>query len=372
MSITKVSPNVVDDQVIGRRNVIINGSMQVAQRGTSTADLGGSGVNTFGACDRWKIVTNGISGRVTQSQETDSPDDFGFSTKLACTTADTSVGASDYFILQYDVEGQDLKRFAKGTSSAKEFTISFFVKGNASATYTLELYDTDNNRQISKTYSVTTSWSRVELTYPADTTGANNADSTSGLSIKFWLHAGTDRTSGTLNSSAWGDGGNTSNRVSSSSTNFFDSTSRTFFITGVQLEVGDTATPFEYRSFGEELSLCQRYCQKYGPYGSSSFPYGPSGYSYAATTTAVGQILPVELRGDPTISFGGAGNPELRGGETAGSNSGRAVTSVNFIKARGASLMMNVTTSGGGNESGQTAVLCNASNNNFMIYDAEI
>ena len=303
MALTKVDPSVVNDQVFGRRNVIINGSMQVAQRGTSTADLGGSGVNKFGACDRWKIVTNGISGRLTQSQETDSPDDFGFSTKLACTTADTSVGASDYLILQYDVEGQDLKRFAKGTSSAKEFTISFFVKGNASATYTLELYDTDNNRQISKTYSVTTSWTRVELTYPADTTGANTADSTSGLSIKFWLHAGTDRTSGTLNSSAWGAGSNTANRVSSSSTNFFDSTSRTFFITGVQFEVGSQATPFEHLTFGEELALCERYFQRI----NNPMLRGVA-TTTSTTTVAVNRLgLPLksEMRGAPSIALGG-------------------------------------------------------------------
>ena len=303
MALTKVDPSVVDDQVFGRKNVIINGSMQVAQRATSSADLGGSGVNKFGACDRWKIVTNGISGRVTQSQETDSPDDFGFSTKLACTTADTSVGASDYFILQYDVEGQDLKRFAKGTSSAKEFTISFFVKGNASATYTLELYDTDNNRQISKTYSVTTSWTRVEITYPADTTGASNADSTSGLSIKFWLHAGTDRTSGTLNSSAWGAGLNTANRVSSSSTNFFDSTNRTFFITGVQFEVGDTATPFEHLTFGEELALCERYFQRI----NNPMLRGVA-TTTNTTTVAVNRLgLPLksEMRSAPSIALGG-------------------------------------------------------------------
>lgn len=301
MALTKVDPSVVDDQVFGRRNVIINGSMQVAQRTTSTTDIGASG--GYRGCDRWQIVTNGISGRLTQSQETDSPDDFGFSTKLACTTADTSIGASDYFILQYDVEGQDLKRFGKGTSSAKEFTISFFVKGNASANYTLELYDTDNNRQISKTYSVTTSWSRVELTYPADTTGANTADSTSGLSLKFWLHAGTDRTSGTLNSSAWGAGSNTSSRVSSSSTNFFDSTSRTFFITGVQLEVGSQATPFEHLTFGEELALCERYYQRI----NNPMLRGVASTT-SATTVAVNRLglsLKSEMRAAPTIAIAG-------------------------------------------------------------------
>ena len=351
---TKIPPELVDDQVFGRKNVIINGSMQVAQRGTSTADLGGSGVNKFGACDRWKIVTNGISGRLTQSQETDSPDNFGFSTKLACTTADTSIGASDYLILQYDVEGQDLKRFAKGTSSAKEFTISFFVKGNASATYTLELYDTDNNRQISKTYSVTTSWTRVELTYPADTTGANNADSTSGLSIKFWLHAGTDRTSGTLNSSAWGAGLNTANRVSSSSTNFFDSTSRTFFITGVQLEVGSQATPFEHLTFGEELSLCQRYFTNIA-YNTTWFMDAYLGADHYSTQNL---IFPTQMRASPT------NNPAIDKSDFTRSNVTESELKVHVTGKNGFIFQMRAVSTG------RTYVLANTTGN--LSFDAEI
>ena len=354
MANTKIPPELVDDQVFGRKNVIINGSMQVAQRGTSTADLGGSGTNQFGACDRWKIVTNGISGRVTQSQETDSPDDFGFSTKLACTTADTSIGASDYFILQYDVEGQDLKRFAKGTSSAKEFTISFFVKGNASATYTLELYDTDNNRQISKTYSVTTSWTRVEITYPADTTGANNADSTSGLSIKFWLHAGTDRTSGTLNSSAWGAGSNTANRVSSSSTNFFDSTSRTFFITGVQFEVGSQATPFEHLTFGEELALCQRYFTNIAFNTSWFMDAYLAAYGYSTHNVN----FPTQMRGAPT------NNPAIDKSEFTRFNVTETELKVHVTGQNGFVFQMRATSTG------RTYVIGNTTGS--LSFDAEI
>ena len=155
---TKIPPELVEDQVFGRRNFVINGAMQVAQRGTSTTGIGAS--SGYFACDRWKLVTNGISGRLTQTQSTDTPNGFGSSTKLECTTADTSIGASDYFLLQQTLEGHDLQRFAKGTSSAKKFTLSFYVKGNAAATYTYELFDNENSRQISKTFAVTCAFSK--------------------------------------------------------------------------------------------------------------------------------------------------------------------------------------------------------------------
>ena len=140
--------------------------------------------------------------------------------------------------------------------------MSFYVKGNASAVYTLELVDSDNARQISKTFAVTSSWNRITLTYPADTTGAFNNDNGTALSLFIYLHAGSTFTSGTLNSAAWGAVSNSSTRISSGGTSFFDSTNRTFSITGFQLEVGSTATPFEHRSYGEELMACQRYFQK--------------------------------------------------------------------------------------------------------------
>ena len=295
MANTKIPSELVDDQVFGRRNLIINGDMQVAQRGTSTTGIGAS--SGYFACDRWKLVTNGISGRLTQTQSTDTPNDFGSSTKLECTTADTSIGASDYFLLQQTLEGQDLQRFAKGTSSAKKFTLSFYVKGNAAATYTYELFDNENNRQISKTFAVTTSWNRIELTFPADTSGAFSNDNSGRLALKLWLQAGSNRTSGTLNSSAWASNTD-ANRVSSSQTNFFDSTSRTLFITGVQFEVGDQATPFEYRSIAEELALCQRYFTNIG-YNTSWFI--DAYLSSAAYSTDI-ITFPTEMRTTPSNS----------------------------------------------------------------------
>ncbi len=269
--------------------------MQVAQRGTSTTGIGSGG--GYFTCDRWYVAPTG-DGRLTMTQESDGPDGFANSIKLDCTTADTSIGASDLLILRQQFEGQDLQRFAKGTSGAKEFTVSFYVKGNAAATYTAELYDNDNTRQISKTFSVTTAWTRVELTYPADTTGAFDDDINLSLYLQLWLHAGSTFTSGTLNSSSWA-AVTSANRVSSSGTSFFDSTARTFFLTGVQLEVGDTATDFEHRTFGDELTRCMRYYEQMN--GSGTCVYGV-GYN-ESTSICKGSIpFLVQKRVAPTVS----------------------------------------------------------------------
>ena len=266
--LAKMGEVLTNSQIGGRRNIIINGAMQVAQRATSATGKGDA--DGYFTCDRWNIDV-GVSGdasagRFTMSQDSSAPVGFANSLKLACTTADTSIASGERLQLQQKIEGQDLQAFAKGTSDAKPFSVSFFVKGNASATYVCELFDLDNNRQCSKTFNVTTSFTRVELLFPADTTGTFDDDNEASLMINIFLHAGSGRTSGTLNSSAFAAVATTDRAGGISS--FFDSTDRTFFITGVQLEVGEQATPFEHRSFGEELALCQRYFQSFTHNGS--------------------------------------------------------------------------------------------------------
>ena len=242
----------------GNRNVVINGSMNVAQRATSSTGLGSS--NGYFTCDRWRLAFN-TSGRITSAQDgSDTPDTNGFANclKLSTTTADTSIASGEYLFLQQKFEGQHLQAFAKGTSTAKPFALSFYVKGNASATYVAELYDGDNSRQVSKAFNVTTSWNRVELSIPADTTGSFDDDNATSLNLSIWLHAGSDYTSGTLNET-WGSV-TAANRVVGISS-ILDSTSRTFSITGVQLEVGQNPTSFEHEPFERTLTKCQRYYQ---------------------------------------------------------------------------------------------------------------
>ena len=231
--------------------------MNVAQRSTSESGLGASA--GYFTLDRYRTTFSSTAGRLTMAQVADVHDGFANAMKFTCTTADTSIGSNEYFILQQKFEGQDLQQLKKGTSDAEEFTVSFYVKGNASATYVVEMYDLDNNRQVGKTFSVTTSWTRVVLTFPADTTGALDDDNNASLQLGIWLHAGSAYTSGTL-ATSWIS--NVSAQRAGGITSFFDSTDRTFFITGLQLEVGSVATPFEHRTHADELARCSRYYQK--------------------------------------------------------------------------------------------------------------
>jgi hypothetical protein len=238
----------------GRKNLIINGAMKVAQRGTSITGVGGG--SDF-LLDRWIIGGGTTAGRLTMSQDSDGPAGFANSLKLDCTTADTSIAAAEQSYIIYKFEGQDLQQLKKGTSSAESMTLSFYVKGNSAATYTAEFYDADNQRHNGQTFSVTTSWNKVTLTYVPDTTGAYNDDNALSLYLFIWIHAGSEFTSGTFTSNTWLS--NDATRRIADQTSFYDSTSRTLNITGVQLEVGSVATDFEHRSYGEELHLCQRY-----------------------------------------------------------------------------------------------------------------
>ena len=251
--LAKMGEVLTNNQIGGRRNLIINGGMKLAQRSGNATGLGAS--SGYFGLDRFQIFFN-TSGRLTMSQEADGPSGFANSMKLACTTADTDIAATENIILSQAIEAQDLQQLKKGTSDAEKFTLSFYVKGNASAAYSVEVYDSDNNRSIGQTFSVTTSWNRVVLTFDADTSGALNDDNGVGFYVNWWLHAGSNYTGGTFNTT-WQDYVN--NQRAGNTTSFLDSTSRTFFMTGVQLEVGSQATPFEHRSFAEELKLCQRY-----------------------------------------------------------------------------------------------------------------
>jgi len=303
--LAKMGEVLTNSQVGGRRNIIINGAMQVAQRGTSATGVG-SGF-AYPTLDRYKIVPS-TSGRATMTQTADGPSGFANCLKLECTTADTSIAATEYFILRQSFEGQDLQSLKKGTSDAEKVTVSFYVKGNASATYTCELDDADNTRHNSQEFSVTTNWTRVILTFVGDTTGAFDDDNARSLNLDFWLHAGSNYTGGTHTDNVWHTTDN--QRVGDSQSSFFDSTDRTFFITGIQLEVGSQATPFEHRSFGEELALCQRYFSSSYAYGTaigsetgSNGEVTPIGHmSIGGSYNILGQwIQPTPMRSSPTI-----------------------------------------------------------------------
>ena len=245
-----------NDAALSNRNVIINGAMQVAQRGTSFASVG----NVY-TLDRFQMYkqNSGAAFTVTQSSVTDL-EGFANALKVDCTTADTSLASNEQGYVSYFAEGQDCQRLKKGHGSdAVPTTLSFYVKTNKTGLYTVTMFDRDNTRKVNGSYTVAdTNWNRYSITFPADASGKLDDDNASSLEIFFNLYAGADTNTGTLYTTwqASADAGSTTGQV-----NFADSTSNDWEITGVQLEVGSEATPFEHRLVADELERCKRYFQ---------------------------------------------------------------------------------------------------------------
>ena len=271
----------------GRRNKVINGAMQFSQRTTSESGLSSS--NTVRVLDRFQVRINS-TGTWTVSQSTQSPPGFAHSMRWQCTTADASLGASDFMYMAHRFEGKDVQDLAKGTSSAKPVTVSFWVRSTVTGSYSFRLVDNQNNRQIGQNYTVNQAdtWEHKTMTFAGDTTGALTNDSSNRFSMMWWLAVGSNRTSGAIPTS-W-ETMTTADEAAGQTANIASSTSNNFFITGIQLEVGRNATEFEHRSYGEELALCQRYYQK------KRIGYGRVAHFRTDAILVFAADLPVELR----------------------------------------------------------------------------
>ena len=254
--LAKMGEVLTNNQIGGRRNLAINGAMAVYQRGSQAGIIDSYAVDRF--------ITNGSgSQRFTYSQSTTVPsgEGFSYSAKLDVTTADASVAAGDFQVLRYIFEGQDLQHLKYGTSDAESLTLQFWVRSPKTGTHIVELEHIDASYQNSQSYTIAAAdtWQKVTLTFDGYQTTSITNDNTKGFQINWWLMAGSNFSSGTLSSNTWQN--TTANRAVGQ-VNVADSTSNEWYITGVQLEVGEQATPFEHRSFGEELALCQRYYEK--------------------------------------------------------------------------------------------------------------
>jgi len=301
MAISKIPSAGFQDNV-KFRNIIINGDMSIAQRGTSVSSI--SSGATYNTIDRMRFGVNSL-GTWTQSQSTDVPTGQGFakSFKLNCTTADASPGAGDYLFLNYNIEGQDLQYLKKGTANAESLTLSFWTKSNKTGTYTFELDDNDNNRSFSQTYTISSAntWEKKTITFAGDTTGSLDNDNNNSLRFYFWLGAGSNYTSGTLQTS-W-QSTTDANRVSSSNVNLADSTSNEWYITGVQLEAGTTASDFEFLPHDVNRRRCERYYQDYGYTNGTVITVGNS---YNSSSAAAGFNFN-SMRASPTVTLPGTG-----------------------------------------------------------------
>ena len=288
-------------------NLMINGNMQVSQRGTSSTDVPSHSTNYYPLIDQIAVESNNSAGRLTMSQA-DVTDLAGFTKamKLDCTTADTSIAADEYFLFEKRIEGQDLQGLGHGTSGAKPVTISFYVKGTAN-TYMCELQNYDASKISSNQFAVTTSWNRISITVPANTANTISNDNGNGFWLNFWIHAGSTFTGGTYSANAWQSLVN--NKRASGIGSFFSSTNNELFITGLQMEIGEVATPFKHETFADNLQRCQRYYQHLG-YAYGDVPGSTSNYNGALETPNPSgsyfyghQSFPVQMRASPTVTL---------------------------------------------------------------------
>ena len=284
---------------LSHRNKLINGAMIISQRGTSF-DVNTSSEYTL---DRFQVVdSGGITYDATVTQDSSAPEGFRKSLKISPDTVETSMSASENAMIQTKLEGQDCQDFAFGTSSAKKLTISFYAKSgsqNNNHQYTLQIrkYDDSGNRNmVNRAFTVTTSWQRYIMTFDGDT--AENIVNTNGLGMQIVWHLATGPSD--IHGASTTFGRTVNNSLYSGVTgqsNFLDNTNNEFYLTGCQIEVGDTATPFEHRSHGDELRRCQRYYIHFGN-GYNTGARGGSGGSLALYN----YHLPVPLRATPSFS----------------------------------------------------------------------
>ncbi len=324
--------NINGGQIGGRKNVLFNGAMQVAQRGTSFTSVGAS-ANTF-TLDRWKIYVQNSTARFTVTQDSESPDEFGGSMKIDCTTTDTSLASTDEVYLEQRLEGQDLQHFAKGTSSAKQYTLSFYAKTNKTGTYIVNLLSRDNTTgSVSAAYTVSdTNWNRYVITFPADTSSNRKDDNDNGeaLRVLWWFVAGSAVNSGTLNTS-WANSSDTGRATGQ--LNFADSTSNYFYLTGCQLEVGPQASAYEHRSFGDELLLCQRYFQIFAAPDGEYTRFGLAAAS-ASNSVRIPIHHIVEMRSKATFSYTGGNSDYQMPGSSNGFNISQVIVENNTGSTR--------------------------------------
>ena len=318
----QVTPN------LGRRNLFINGAMQVAQRGTSQASISSAG---YYVQDRFKVNTND-AGVWTQTQESlttsDTPFQNGFTQalKLDCTTASASLAAGGTLQINQAIEGYNLQRLGSGSSSAKSITVSFWIKATKTGTNVLASYQDDGGKQVSATYTINVSntWEFKTVTLPANTANAVVNDNTRGRLVTWYFAAGSNRTSGTLRNT-WTAYATADEAVGQ--VNHADNVANNIHITGIQVEVGDIATDFEHRSFGEELSLCQRYFQVLGGTGSN-YTLG-SGFTTANNFFGAGKLIKT-MRSSPSFShIGAASNFSYTHAAVAASASGTPTFTTN-------------------------------------------
>jgi len=285
--------NAFDDGALSNRNLIINGAMQVAQRGTS---LGTLSTNNY-LLDRFSLSRfGGYPDNATQSQDSDAPSGFTKSFKMVRNSAHTLTGTNASAFIQV-IEGQNMAHLNWGTSAAQPVTVSFWVKSNQTGNFPFIMADAGSAYDIGKLYTISAAntWEYKTITIDGPTAGTFNTDNTAGAYL-YWGFGAVDAAR-TAQGTTWGasnSAGSSKSMVTGASVALAETNGATWQITGVQLEVGDTATPFEHRSYGQELALCQRYYQH---------NLTAAGGAGSSTQSAHTIVLSPQMRSTPTMSL---------------------------------------------------------------------
>ena len=352
--------NAYSDGALSNRNLIINGAMQVAQRGTSVTGVGST---AYCICDRWEYrEASGVSAVSDHEQSTDAPTGFKYSYKITCTTAD-AVAGSENAALSYKLEGYDTQHLSYGTSDAKQITLSFWVKSNVTGVYGVQFYNGTNYSAL-KPYTINSSatWEYKTITLDGDTTNATPDGNVQGLSVVFHIATGADDITSEYDWTA-----QASFRSVTGQANVFASASNYFQITGVQLEVGDTATPFEHRSYGQELALCQRYFWKQTSTNANGSYYRYANALFTSASTAAGVVrLPVEMRATPTLTSSGTISAWYGPAAYVGS------VSLGTDGCNNSSIVLDVTGLSGRTAGVACMIMSHVNKTSYITYDAEL
>jgi hypothetical protein len=306
MAVSTIDPNGLNiGQIGGTRNKIINGAMVIDQRNAGSAVTVNNTNLNYGV-DRWWGTGRSADGVYTlQRSTTTPPSGFSHFLRATVTTADASIASTDTYYMGTKIEGFNVSDLGFGSASAKTITISFVVRSSVTGTFSGALLNGAENRSYPFTFAVSSAdtWETKSVTIAGDTAGTWATDNSAGMLLSFDLGNGTNFRAAAGSWNASGKYGVTG------AVTLISTLNATFDITGVQLEAGDTATPFEHRSYGQELALCERYYLR--QQGSTLYPFFCTGYLNSATRMFGIFNFPQKMRATPTLETGTVSNYQI-------------------------------------------------------------
>ena len=344
------------------RNLIINGNFVVAQRGTSFSNVTSSQF----CLDRFSVDVSG-GGAFNVTQDTSAPEGFEKSLKLEVNTADSSIAAADAYRVTQAVEGQNISQADLGASTAKAMALSFYVKSSVTGTYGVGLANNAETENFVAEYTISSAntWEKKTINIPVRTSGTWLTDNSVGIGVRFDLGSGTN-----YNGTA-GQWQTTSSKVyrTSSCVNLIATGSATWFLTGVQLEIGQNPTSFEFEPFERTMIKCKRYFQIIGPHNTQDFSIGIEGFTYSTTATGVGKTMAIPMRiGAATVAMPD-GNFRVRASDNT--STVEDITGITLVRGCDTDgMFMNITHGSITNNTLTTVVNGNA--NRTMTFDAEL